>query len=52
MDVVEPVWDVSGSCEVGYGWCDRFPDGACRIKDWKVDVRCGSLRLPLESIFD
>lgn len=33
MDVVEPIWDVAGCCEVGYRWCDGFPEGAGCVED-------------------
>jgi hypothetical protein len=36
VDVVEPVWDVSGSCEVWYGWCEWFPDVTSRVEDWTL----------------
>jgi hypothetical protein len=39
VDVVEPVRDVSGSCEVWYGWCDRLPNVARGIKNWVAEVR-------------
>lgn len=39
VDVVEPVGNVAGCCEVGYGRCDRFPEGAGRVEDWEGFVR-------------
>lgn len=44
MDVVEPVWNVAGCCKVGYGWCDRFPEGAGRVEDWERVVRACTFR--------